>query len=203
MLNDQIKMMSDAELIAQVMNCNTEKAEALREYYDNNLATLANHLSYPSIKGVTEKMTNRLLAAIELGIRIEKAKKNLDRVKVTDSQTIFEIFKDDLSALDHEEFWALYMSKDGTVLTKKRISQGSVDATCADLRAITLPAIEFNACYIAVCHNHPHSSIKPSGADKETTKAIDKAVRLFDIRLIDHLIISDGRFFSFADQGLL
>ena len=77
MLNDQIKMMSDAELIAQVMNCNTEKAEALRAYYDNNLATLANHLSYPSIKGVTEKMTNRRLAAIELGIRIEKAKKNL------------------------------------------------------------------------------------------------------------------------------
>lgn len=203
MLNDQIKMKSDAELIAQVMNCNTEKAEALRAYYDNNIATLAHHLSYPSIEGVTAKMTNRLMAAIELGIRIEKAKKNLDRVKVTDSQSIFEIFNDDLSALDHEEFWALYMSKDGTVLTKKRISLGSVDATCVDLRAVTLPAIEYNASYIAVCHNHPHSSITPSVADKVITTDIEKAVKLFNIRLIDHLIISDGRFCSFADQGLL
>lgn len=200
-MKEELKNKTNAELISIIMRCTQAQAAELLAYYDNDILTLANHLSYPNIQGVTTRMTNNLLAAVEFGIRIEKAKKNLDRVKVSSSEEAFEIFKEDMSALDHEELWALYMSKGGKVIIKKRISMGSVDATCADLRIIALPAIECNASYVVLCHNHPHSNIKPSMPDRELTKKVKEALALFDVRLMDHLIISDGKYYSFADNG--
>ena len=93
------------------------------------------------------------------------------------------------------------MAKNGTPLIKKRLSIGSVDATCAALRMITQPALEHMASYVALCHNHPHSGINQSKPDMTLTSKAKEALALFDVRLIDHLIISDGEYYSFADNG--
>lgn len=185
------------------MRCSVDKADELLKYYGNNIAELSDHLGYPSIEGITPRMKKSLSACLELGRRIEKQKSLdiLSQTTISSSEAIFAHFNHDLSALDHEELWALYLSKNGKVLAKKQISIGSVDATCADLRRITLPAIEYMASYVALCHNHPHSSIIPSKPDKSITSKVKEALALFDIRLVDHLIISDGQYYSFADEG--
>lgn len=203
MEREQFRNMTEVELMSKIMRCDTDKADALLKYYNNDLLVLVDHLSYPNIQGVTSRMTSSLLAAIELCTRIESEKGQrqlVDRV-IRDSKAIFAIFNHEMSALDHEELWALYMSTNGKVIAKKQISIGNVNSTCADLRKITLPAIEYMASNVALCHNHPHSGIVPSNPDKVLTKKAKEALALFDVRLIDHLIISDGEYYSFADNG--
>ena len=200
---EDIRYATDKELISNIMRCSVDKADELLKYYGNNIAELSDHLGYPSIKGITQRMTKILLDCFELGRRVEreKALKNYTQKPISSSEDIFAHFNHELSALDHEELWALYISKNGKVIAKKQISIGSVDATCADLRRITLPAIEYMASNVVLCHNHPHSSINPSKLDKELTSKAKDALALFDVRLIDHLIISDGQYYSFADFG--
>ena len=200
---EDIRYATDKDLLSNIMRCSVDKADELLKYYGNNIAELSDHLGYPSIEGITPRMKKSLLACFELGRRIEKQKQLdiLSQTTISSSEAIFAHFNHDLSALDHEELWALYLSKNGKVLAKKQISIGSVDAACADLRRITLPAIEYMASYVALCHNHPHSSIIPSKSDKAITSKVKEALALFDVRLVDHLIISDGQYYSFADEG--
>ena len=155
------------------------------------------------IKGLGPAKIATIQAALELGRRKARAEElaRINTSVISCSESIFAHFNSELSALDHEELWALYMSKNGKPLIKKRLSIGSVDATCADLRKITQPAIEHMASYVALCHNHPHSGINPSKPDKTLTSKAKEALALFDVRLIDHLIISDGEYYSFADNG--
>ena len=155
------------------------------------------------IKGLGPAKIATIQAALELGRRKARAEElaRINTSVISCSESIFAHFNSELSTLDHEELWALYMSKNGKPLVKKRLSIGSVDATCADLRKITQPAIEHMASYVALCHNHPHSGINPSKPDKTLTSKAKEALALFDVRLIDHLIISDGEYYSFADNG--
>ncbi len=200
-MND-IQTLSDMQLIAVLLGNERLSKELLKEY-SNDLTDMSKNILQANIKGLGRARLNTLSAAFELGKR--KAKQDeinrLNAQIINNSRTIFAQFNHEFSDLDHEELWGLYLSKIGKILKKVRISSGGVDQTGADIRMIVKPAVDLNASNVCLCHNHPHSTTRPSQDDKMLTKKAKEALALFDIRLLDHIIVSDGRYFSFADNG--
>lgn len=202
-MTTDFKTMSDAELISALIGKNETLSKELLSQFSNDLAEMARDLVTAKVKGLGEAKLSLLKCAFELGRRKER-QDEINRLKacnITCSESIFAQFNHELSDLDHEELWALYLSRSGKLLKKLRISSGGVDFAGADVRMIVKPAVNLNACNVALCHNHPHSATRPSNADRELTKQVQQALSLFDIRLLDHLIISDGRYYSFRDNG--
>lgn len=144
-------------------------------------------------------------AALELGRRKEREAEinRLNAISISSSEHIFAQFNQQLNDLPHEELWALYLSRSGKVLKRYMVGSGGVDFSPGDIRKIVRPALESMCSHVCLCHNHPHSVARPSKADEELTKAVADALRLFDIRLLDHVIIADGKYFSFRDNGLM
>lgn len=200
-MND-IQTLSDMQLIAVLLGNETLSKELLKEY-SNDLTDMSKNILQSNIKGLGKAKLNTLSAAFELGKR--KAKQDeinrLNAQIINNSRAIFAQFNHELSDLDHEELWGIYLSKNGKFLKKVRISSGGVDQTGADIRMIVKPAVDLNASNVCLCHNHPHSTTRPSPDDRDLTKKTKEALALFDIRLLDHIIISDGRYYSFADNG--
>lgn len=155
------------------------------------------------LKGIGRAKACTLRAAIELGRRYEqrRAANEAGAIVIRNSADIFALFNYELSALDHEELWAVYASRSGKVLQRVRISTGGTSQTSADLKQVVAPAIQNMASVVALCHNHPHSEPRPSAADRKLTEAARSALALFEVQLIDHLIIADGRYYSFHDEG--
>ena len=155
------------------------------------------------LKGVGPAKACTIRAALELGRRMEKQQqlKQLNSQLISSSETIFAQFNQQLSALDHEELWAIYASKNGKVLQRVLIGVGGTDSAAADIKKIVRPAIQYMASNVALCHNHPHSACRPSKADRQLTSMAQQALQLFNVRLLDHLIISDGKYYSFHDNG--
>jgi DNA repair protein RadC len=122
---------------------------------------------------------------------------------VNASEDAFNIMAIDLVELQHEEFWALYLDRANNLIDKSRISQGGISGTVIDVRIIMKQAIEKLASSIVLLHNHPSGNLKPSQADIDITKKAASAAILLDMKVIDHLIIADRKFMSFADDGLL
>ena len=104
-------------------------------------------------------------------------------------------------ALPHEEFWVLYLNNSNKVLSKDQLSKGGITATLVDVRLLFKKAIEISAVAIIICHNHPSGNINPSAEDKVLTKKIKEGGLSLDIKLLDHLIITEKSYFSFADNG--
>lgn len=200
-MND-IQTLSDMQLIAVLLGNETLSKELLKEY-SNDLTDMSKNILQSNIKGLGKAKLNTLSAAFELGKR--KAKQDeinrLNAQIINNSRTIFAQFNQELSDLDHEELWGIYLSKNGKILKKVRISSGGTDFTSADIKKIVKPAVDLMASNVALCHNHPHSTTRPSRDDQNLTKKAKEALALFDIRLLDHIIISDGRYYSFADNG--
>ena len=204
-MEKNVKDMRVVELITLIMNCTIEQAEELYQKYSHNIILLGNYLSFPNIKGIGKQKTLALQAAFEIGRRKAK-KEEIERLNaqiINNSRTIFAQFNADLSDLNHEELWGIYLSKNGKILQRVRISEGGTDYTVGDIKKIVKPAIETMASNVVLCHNHPHSTTRPSPDDRVLTLKTKEALELFDIRLIDHVIISDGRYYSFADNGEL
>lgn len=200
-MND-IQTLSDMQLIAVLLGNETLSKELLKEY-SNDLTDISKNILQANIKGLGKAKLNTLSAAFELGRRKAKADEinRLNAQIINNSRTIFAQFNHELSDLDHEELWGLYLSKNGKILKKVRISSGGVDQTGADIRMIVKPAVDLNASNVCLCHNHPHSTTRASKDDINMTKKAKDALAIFDIRLLDHIIISDGRYYSFADNG--
>lgn len=199
---NEVMNLSDKQLLSILLG-NENLSEELLNTFSNNFADMARDLLLTNIKGLGKARLNTLSAAFELGRRKQKADEinRLNAQIINNSRAIFAQFNTDLSDLDHEELWALYLSKNGKILKKVRISSGGVEQTGADIRMIIKPAVDLNASNVCLCHNHPHSTTRPSRDDQELTKQAKEALALFDIRLLDHIIISDGRYYSFADNG--
>lgn len=199
---NEVMNLSDKQLLSILLG-NENLSEELLNTFSNNFADMARDLLLTNIKGLGKARLNTLSAAFELGRR--KAKQDeinrLNAQIINNSRTIFAQFNQELSDLDHEELWGIYLSKNGKILKKVRISSGGVDQTGADIRMIVKPAVDLNASNVCLCHNHPHSTTRPSKDDKDMTQKAKEALALFDIRLLDHIIISDGRYYSFADNG--
>ncbi|KAB2868489.1 MAG: JAB domain-containing protein [Bacteroidales bacterium] len=205
-----ISSLSDAELIAILLRSgNSDEtavtvAQRLLTLAQNNLNELGKFSLHQitQIKGIGEAKAITVLAALELGRR-RKAVEAINRERVTSSHDVVEIFQPMLADLPHEEFWALLLNKANKVIDKVRVSQGGVAGTVVDVRIIVKTAVEKLASSIIIAHNHPSGNPKPSDKDIAITKKLKDAANLFDISILDHLIITDNECYSFADNGNL
>ena len=154
------------------------------------------------MSGLGKMRAMRLKAAAEFGRRVAVAKASSYDVVLSDSDVV-RIMEPQLGALQHEECWALYLASSGRVLERMRISQGGVQATVVDCKLILKRALELLAVQIVLVHNHPSGNTQPSQQDMALTERVSEAAKLFDIRLLDHVIIAKGAHFSFRGQGIL
>jgi len=202
--------LSDAELIAIILGSGSKSETAVqlaqRMLADNgnNINALAK-LSLNDLKkykGVGEAKAVNIAAAFEIGRRRTDCE-TLERVKISSSANAYDILKKRLSDLPHEEFWILIMNRANHVVKEECISKGGLVSTIVDARIICKTAIENNASGIILSHNHPSGQTQPSQEDKNITKKLKDALKLFDINLYDHIIVGDQKYFSFNDEGLL
>ncbi len=202
-------VLSDAELIAILLGSGSrnetavELAKRILHHYNNDL----NELSRASIKSLVQKFNGvgnakavSLIAGLELANR--KKEKQTDK-KILSSSDAYELFKSHLIDLPYEEFWIALLNNSNKILATHKVSMGGVGATVVDNRIILKHAIEHLASAIIICHNHPSGTVEPSESDKGVTQKLEQLVKLLDIRLLDHVIVTNGAFFSFRDEGLL
>jgi DNA repair protein RadC len=202
--------LSDAELIAIIIGSGTKEDSAvdlskkILNKYNNNLNELgkAGVIELQKFKGIGEAKAVSVVAAMELGRRRKVSDIN-DPTKVTSSQDIYQLLHPVLGDLPHEEFWIVLLNRANKVIDKQKISQGGISGTVTDVRLILKMAIDKFAASLILCHNHPSGNIKPSEADISITKKIKESGTLMEISVLDHIIITDGHYFSFADEGLL
>lgn len=208
------EVLSNAELLGILINSGQQGRTAIDiardilERCNGSLERLHNELLPTSekrdaLKGVGPARSCTIRAALELGRRLEKERQlnKLQNLTLSGSDAIFAMFDQQLSHLDHEELWAVYASRSGRVLQKVLIGEGGVSGAPADVRKIVRPALQYMASCVALCHNHPHSIPHPSQADRDITRQTVQALALFDIQLIDHVIIADGQMYSFRANG--
>jgi DNA repair protein RadC len=152
------------------------------------------------IKGIGEAKAITIAAALELGRR-RQGSSSLQRAVIQTSQDIAGYLQSVLKDFRHEVFAVLFLNRANKVRHFEVISEGGITGTVADPRIILKRALEEDAVGIILCHNHPSGSLKPSRADEELTTKIKEAARYFDIRVIDHIIVSENGYYSFADEG--
>jgi len=210
MLYKGISSLSDAELVAILLGSGNSELSAVdlaREVLrlaDNNLVKLGKldiH-DLKKLKGVGVAKAVNIMAALELGRRRKSADITREK-KISSSNDVYEIFHSLLADMSHEEFWVLYLNRSNKILSRQRISQGGISGTITDVRLIMKMGIELLASSIIVCHNHPSGNREPSEADIRITGKIKEAAAFFDISLLDHIIVTDSGYHSFADNGNL
>ena len=153
------------------------------------------------IKGIGEAKSIAIAATLELGIRRDMAEKNKE--VITHSRDVAAYLQARLQHKNHEVFVVIFLNRANKIKHSEIISEGGITGTIADPRIILKRALEYDATSIILCHNHPSGSIKPSRADEALTKKIKEAARFFDIYVMDHIIVSEEGYYSFADEGLL
>jgi DNA repair protein RadC len=202
--------LSDAELLAILISSGTKDKSAVdlgRELLgmaNNNLNNLGKLTiaDLRKVHGIGPAKAVTIAAALELGRR-----RKLSDVQyvpqIRSSKDVSDIFQPLLSDLLHEEFWILFLNRSNKVISRMKLSQGGISGTVTDVRLVMKKAIECLASGIIVCHNHPSGNLNPSESDTKITQKIKEAGNLMDIQLLDHLIISDKDYYSFADNGVL
>ena len=179
-------------------------AKEILQHGKDNLLELGK-LSFSSlikINGIGSQKAMALLAAIELGRRRQSATP-LEKLLVSKSEDIAVYLQHKLRDLPHEIFAVLFLNRANKVNQFEIVSQGGITGTVADPRIILKKALEYSAVSLILCHNHPSGSLKPSRADEEITYKIKQAARFLDIVVLDHIIVSEAGYYSFADEGLL
>lgn len=208
MISKGIDVLSDAELLGILIGSgNTEESavELMRRVLlacDNNLNELGKwtYRNYSDFKGIGPAKATTIMAALELGKR-RKMQEVKERTQIMCSTDIYRIFHPMLCDLPQEEFWILLLNQSNKVIDKIRISTGGIDGTYADVRSILREAILHRATGIVLIHNHPSGNPTPSVNDKRLTTAVSQGAQTMNIRLSDHVIICDGKYYSFADKG--
>ena len=205
-----IQYLSDAELLAILVGSGTrnmtavELARKILGKAGNNLHELGRQSlgDLLKIKGVGPAKAISVMAAMELGRR-RAGIHQTEKIPVKSSETVFSIFHPLLGDLDHEEFWLLMLNRANKVLGRFKVSQGGLSGTVIDTRIILKKALDNLASSIIVCHNHPSGNNQPSDADVKITEKLKKAAEMLEIKMLDHVIIADKSYFSFADEGLI
>lgn len=154
------------------------------------------------VAGLGKAKALRLKAAVEIGSRVAQSSAAAHDVIASDKDVV-RIMEPVIGALQHEECWVLYLASSGRVLERMRISQGGVQSTVVDCRLIIKRALELLAVQIVIVHNHPSGTPEPSQQDITLTERVTEAAALFDIRLLDHVIISHGNHYSFRGHNLV
>ena len=143
-----------------------------------------------------------MIAALEIGRR-KQLSEATEKPQIKCSKDIFDIFQPILGDLAHEEFWVIFLNRSNKIMGRMKLSQGGISGTVTDVRVVMKRAIEYLASGIIVAHNHPSGNLNPSESDTKITQKIKEAGNLMDIQLLDHLIITDKEYYSFADNGIL
>ena len=143
-----------------------------------------------------------VIAALELGKRRRSAE-IIVKKKITNSKTAFDYFQPMLEDYHYETFWILLLNRANKILKHVRISEGGVSGTIADPKKIFKLSLENHASGIILCHNHPSGNTKPSESDIKLTNRLNEAGKLLDINILDHIIIGEQKYFSFADNNML
>jgi len=204
-----VSALSNAELLAIILRSGTTKetvvelSQRILQSYGNDLNRLgkvsANQLM-SDFKGIGEAKAVGIIAAFELGKR-RKAEEINSRKKILNSLDIYNYFYPLLCDLPHEEFWALFLNRSNRVIDRFKISQGGISETIVDGKLIYKEAISRLASYVVLCHNHPSGNHLPSPQDNAVTFRIKKGIEMLDMILLDHVILTDGKYYSFADEG--
>jgi len=204
------RVLSNAELIAILIGSGNqqESAVALSKRMLASVDTNLNELGKLSItdlmdfKGIGEAKAVSIIAAMELGKR-RRGEAALKQKKITSSSSVFEFMQPIIGDLPHEEFWIVYLNNSNRVLQKSQLSKGGITGTLVDIRLVLKNALQLGAVGIILAHNHPSGTLRPSQADKQLTQKLKNAGNSLDIKVLDHLIITEKAYFSFADENLL
>ncbi|MFC6267570.1 RadC family protein [Frigoriflavimonas asaccharolytica] len=202
--------LSDSELLAIIMRNGSreetavELARRILNSVDNNWHNLSK-LSLPDLmkfKGVGQVKAIEITTALEIGKR-RAAQEIPEKIKIASSKDIFHVLHPYLGDLQTEEFWAIFLNQNNKILHKTRLTSGGINQSVVDIRILFKIACEHFATGIIISHNHPSGNLKPSQEDFKITKSIKEASRIMQITLIDHIIIAQNSYYSFADEGEL
>lgn len=208
MMSKGADALTDAELLGILIGSgNTEESavELMRRMLsacDNNLNELGKWdvRRFSAFKGMGPAKSLTIMAALELGKR-RKLQELKERPQIGYSKDIYDIFHPLLCDAPHEEFWVLLLNHGCKVIDKVRISSGGIDGTYVDVRTVLREALLQRATQIVLVHNHPSGNPRPSTEDKQLTENIQSGAKTMNIRLADHVIVCDGKYYSFADEG--
>ena len=200
--------LTNAELLAILIGSGTLKKSAVDlmseilgacdgKLSQLSLMTIDELMSY---NGIGEAKAITIKAAAEIGRR-RAMENSQSRTPLTNAADTYAVMHPIMQDLDHEEFWVLLLNNQARLIKKVRLSMGGITQTAVDVRHILRAALMANATSMVVCHNHPSGSLKPSSDDCHLTECIKQAAQTMNIRLIDHVIITDGNYYSFADNG--
>lgn len=200
--------LSDAELIAILIGSGNREESAVAlckrifASVDNNLNALGklSILQLMEFKGIGEAKAITITAALELGRR-RRLEDAVQLDKITTSRSVYDIMQPIIGDLAHEEFWILYLNNSNKVIHKSQLSKGGITGTLVDVRLVLKNALEVGAVALILCHNHPSGTLKPSKADKDITQKLKVAAQSLDITVLDHLIITENAYYSFADEN--
>lgn len=201
--------LSNSELLAILLGSGTktksaiEVAKEVLDLAENNLNKLGklNLYDYMKVDGIGEARAITIAAALELGRRRQATEAK--RPVIQSSADIAHYLQAQLADTNHEVFLVAYLNRSNKIVHTEIISQGGITGTVADPRMILKKAIEHHAVSMVLCHNHPSGNLKPSKSDEQLTQKIKEAARLLDMTVLDHVIVSEEGYYSFADEGLL
>jgi DNA repair protein RadC len=202
--------LSDAELIAILIGSGSRNESAvdlskrILKSFDNNLNTLGKSsvTDLLTFKGIGEAKAITIQAAMELGRR-RRTEDAVELQKITCSQNVFELMQPILGELPHEEFWIIYLNNANKIISKFQLSKGGITGTLVDVRLVFKTALTQGAVGVILVHNHPSGTLKPSESDKQITQKLKVAGEQLDIKILDHVIVTETNFFSFSDEGIL
>ncbi len=210
LLNKTAKSLSNAELIAILIGSGT-KLESAVDVSKNVLASVNNNLTELSklttaeltrFRGIGKVKAISIIAAMELGRR-RRLSEGLVKKKISCSSDAFEIIQPIIGDNNYEEFWIVCLNQRNHLIQNKFISHGSSTGTVVDPKKIFKTALENNSNSIILCHNHPSGEVSPSQSDITITKKCVEAGNFMELKVVDHLIVSQDKYFSFADEGLI
>lgn len=202
--------LSDSELLAIIMSSGSREESAvdlarrILESVDNNWHNLS-LLSISDLikfKGIGEAKAISISAALEIGRR-KSSQEVPERSKIDNSKDAFKFFHPLLADLQTEEFWVLFLNQNNRILGKAQLSTGGINFSLVDLRVLFKLALDSFCSAIMIAHNHPSGNLKPSQADIKITKEISDAGKTLNIQLLDHLIITQKTYYSFADENMI
>lgn len=202
--------LSNAELLAILIGSGSPKESAVSLMQrvlsdcDNNLNTLGKRSIHELMEynGVGEAKAITILAACELGKR-RQLEKAAERKDIGTAMDIYNLVHPKMQDLDVEEAWVLLMNQNHKLIKSLRISHGGITETAVDVRVIMKEAILANATVLALCHNHPSNNPRPSKDDDRLTQRVKNACELMRIYFMDHVIVTDGKYYSYYEQGRL
>lgn len=203
--------LSNAELLAIMLRTGTGKmnvvdvARELLKSAEGRLNAIAGMSMEKlcSIDGIGPGKAVTIAAAFELGRRSSAEQIIHDRNAVSSPKDVFRMMLPIMRGLDHEECWAVFLNRANYVLGKERMSAGGMDSTVIDTKAVIRRALERKACGVILVHNHPSGSAMPGQADIRQTAVLKKALQACEIQLLDHVVVAEDSWYSFADEQLV